>query len=823
MGILSIFNPKHDTDKEVKNFVSHVEKSKNLKSDFSKLTKIVNSFFSKTFGVEYKFTYEDLKFELEQKGLPNELMDNINVVCDDLAKLEFDKNNINKDTLTKISQYLLKLSNDVKGQDFSQTIIEKLDHEVEDFEKSLNESVPKRTKNLDYSMFAPPGFKEQEQKIEKELNEKPKNEIITSESNNEDIIPKTVLEVPKNTEKIRKPKLIIEDRTKIKIVKRAIPEIKLSSLEIKEEQVKNKEKEIEKIEEQISQFENFEKLPSFNVAKKRLNVTPIKKSLKNLIKELESSKKEFKTELSLMDKEKVILKQEKKLVKSKDDKLPEFKIFNKKLDDEITSLNHKRTIIAKKELLVEQKINSLTKLQDHLTDLGKEVKSDNKSLKEKKDFIKSKETVIKKIKNELQKKHISTIKEIEKLRQELNDKQEKFKQLQELINKREEKLHIEESNLLEEKRRHARVIKKLIKDHLKVALFDLSVVERKINELKLQDKELDVKLASMDIEHKQFEKERELLRIELKSKKKYFDEVEKNIKKKNPSFEQIIATVRKTNKTNFELENKLIEFEKFINDTKHEVRMRNQAIELKELDLKSIEKEIDRINLSVNNNKLRLEIREKSLNKRIEPFKSLRQQIRRSISREKRNLKAIEKRLESKGYVINVKLQKTKKLDDYYELESKGLMTNDKNTIEREIKITHSFGGDEIGNPNVLDILRLLNKAKLFISSNQKDKSRDTYLEIQRLFDKLNEFDREELYGEVVQVFKNQPTNVNTNDVEELIAQLEDAIKVNNINMTSQIYQQLQNVYLGLGGEQRNKYYNKIMDLYNQVNHVAAF
>ena len=186
----------------------------------------------------------------------------------------------------------------------------------------------------------------------------------------------------------------------------------------------------------------------------------------------------------------------------------------------------------------------------------------------------------------------------------------------------------------------------------------------------------------------------------------------------------------------------------------------------------------------------------------------------------------MEKRLGVKSSAINSKLSKIKKVDDYYsESMNEMVMKNDGDTIVREITFKHHYPNNDIGNPYVLDILKLLNKAKVFINTNQRNKSRDTYLEVQRLFENLGEEDREELYGEIVTVFKEKPamqdmqriTPVLNTNIDNLIREFESSVASGNSHASGDIYQQLQQTYLDLPKEHKGKYYNRIMNLYSKV------
>jgi hypothetical protein len=973
MGLFSVFT----SNKNNKNLITNLQKfsnnantSKDTKKEYNKLAKLINVFFSTKFQVQYKFTYEDLKYDLNELDLPEYVSKRTGKLLDQLNDLEFDKDKINSEILINISKDMVELVQEMDYNKFDYNKIKQESSSINIEEKKID------IVNYSDDMFLPPNYKNDNKdktnsseklvetknqikekyvpksiitnkkdeikledfpepkipdpndlsfvpkpiKVKKEDSEKklmepktfqpPKPESyekefapkgydidnhvdndvikepnpikIANEKQKIDLKKETFVEIAKEPKdftslNVKEPKPI----TNLKKIKIPVPKIfkKNNLIKSSEDTSSNKpdlpsfgkmdehtQKLFDKIEtikkEPIVAQKSVtnEDLPSFAVGaiypkkeeivnlvttepttkknvtikqtknskqKKsipKINVKPIKKDLDELIQELEQNKNELRKEITLLDKEENIIRQEKDTVPNK--KLPEFNLFHKTIDNELIELSHKKEILEKKEALIQEKLDSLKKIEHNLTNLSVEVKQDHKSIKDTKKFIKAKETVIKKIKLEIKAKYNEAIHEVDNLKHDLKDKENKFLLLQKFYNNREQKLHTEESNLITEKRKYSKIVSNLILNHLESAQAELNHINDKIGQLKLKDKLLDKDLAQQELNKKYIQDEKELIRTTILSKKKYFAEVENAIKEKDPAFEELIDAIALKQDQNVELQDRLMDYEKLIDDARHETRIKTQNLELRDLDLKSINKEIDRLRLDINNHELRLNIRQKQLQKRIDTYLRLRKDVNTSISREKKAIDRMEKRLGVKSSAINSKLSKIKKVDDYYsESMNEMVMKNDGDTIVREITFKHHYPNNDIGNPYVLDILKLLNKAKVFINTNQRNKSRDTYLEVQRLFENLGEEDREELYGEIVTVFKEKPamqdmqriTPVLNTNIDNLIREFESSVASGNSHASGDIYQQLQQTYLDLPKEHKGKYYNRIMNLYSKV------
>ena len=784
---MSLFSNSSDINTQLNNLRKHLKKSKDLSKEFLKLQKLVNAFISEKFGVAHKFTYEDLKFELKEKELPIEVKDKIEILCDDLGVLEFDKEKVNKENLDKIISELIifvsALNTSIKLKSVSEGKKHGLFSRVK---KKKQEPAPGENPdetNLDITplsdeMFAPPELRdaiakqkaaEKEKVVKTTEPEKltdtlpePEHKGLTKNIPKPDKLsdllpdpeePSEVIPVPEDeTEIVSEPETIVPKEKPVeeilvdkkKKTDEKVPVITETKLEKSFNVGKIKQKPVKKIKlkKSVSQTKKAKKsseLPFFESsieAEKFLKIDEkqetVKENLNDLISSLQKNKTELKQELKFINTEENLLKKEKKIIQKKESKeLPEFKLFNKKLDDEITELEHKKQAVLKREKLVNKKLISLKDIETKLTDFSKNIVKDNKLLKKKTEYLNAKEKVIKQIRDELNKKYGITIKEIEDLKKDLKEKEQKFTKLQLFFNSREKKLSVEEANLLNEKRRHAKLVSNLLDNHKLLAEKDLEEIDKKINESKERIGKSSKRIIDHKLKLKNLKKETKIVKEKIANKKLYFKSVEKEFKSRDPKFASLAMKLDTKKQKIVDLEPKLSQFEQDLNKTEQDIKKRKQSLELKELDLTSIEKDINRIKFKLKNSELRVQIREKQLEKRLSSFVKIRKDIKNSIAREKRAVKRIEDNLTKKGVYVSRELGKFEELDKGYDHASDAIFNTGRDTdLEfREVKFTH-LPKEKVGNPNILDILRLLNIAKDFIRSNQTNRSRDTYLQI---------------------------------------------------------------------------------------------
>ena len=789
---MGLFSRSHNLNDEISNqlnkFKHHLFKSNNLDKDYNTLLKIINNFFSKKYDVHYKFTYEDLKYEVLEKVSENQ-KELFSEFCDKLNEFEFDKQKITKQELLNICEKLGKLSNLPRV--------------------TLSDSNEKRIEIRSFSdeMFAPPNFskEELEQNEDIEKIEIQKKDLIKTKEPEKIEIPNSIEEIPVPSPEIIEKPLELEP--------------------IKEKKEKRKKLNVKKSKKLVKKTNALENLPVFEIKKQ-----PVKQNLEEVMSNLKRNKKEISEELFLIKKEQEILEKEKKINLGK--VLPSFKIFNKQKEDEIRELEHKKQALIRKETLLDEKLSELKKIEEQLSSFSKDLKQDKTNIEEKKNYIKSKEKVISEIRKDMEKSYKKAIDEIFVIKSDLKEKEKQFLGIQDFFQKRENRLSVEESNLLSEKRRYSKSVSNLVDKHLEIAKQDLLVTEQVLEKIKQKLQDTDNKIKEYELRYKDLINKKNEIKTDLKEKQEYFSKAEEEFRSRDDEFEELDQNLEKRHKSAIELEKNLEEFEKTLDESHDEIREKTQNIEVKKLDLKSIERDIDRLKFDIKNQENRLEIREKQFAKRDSSLHRIRNEIGKSIANEKRAVKRIEDRLTKEGHNIDTKFRKTEELGKFYDAEfnaeeSLNNYNNDDHELYvKEIKITHEFPEKEIGDPNYLDVLRLLNKARVFIRTNQKQKSRDAYLEIQRIFEGLSEIDKEDLYPQVLDVFKTNTdmmTNMNTDfnkNIDVLIQDFNNSVIQGDLVGSGDIYSELQQRYETLPEEKKPMYFNRIMSIYSKISAV---
>ncbi len=824
----------------IKNFQNELSNTEDSEKEFEKLGKIVNSVFQKSLNLHYKFTYEDLKFETKEMNLDSNIQNRVDSVCDSMNDMEFDKEKITKEKLMDTSNLVLELINTLSGA----PLLEVPEPPKREVEKEEVIEIPE--KEEDKLPVPEPPTEELETKEESSKesftvgeSKLPDKKDIKELKKKLKAKPKKIKKEPEKIEekkskvvKTKNPKKALKKKTKAKIKKE--PEKVTKKKKFKNKKTKSKEniskKTNTKIKPKKKSVSKEKKLPKFKISSTiEKKEEKFKQDLSGIIKNLERNKKEIKEEIGLIGKEQGILEKENKILKRRT-KLPAFKTLSGNIDKELTQLSKKKEELEKKEKEVEERLKAVKEMEKKQKELTKQLGKDEMAIKNEKEFIQTKEKVIKKIKKELEKKYKDAAKEIEYLRKEIEDKEDSFLKLQDFYKNRENKLSLEEENLLKEKRRYAKLVSGLITNHLSVAIRDLKGVNEKLRDVEKKNKELDKKLHEQEKRHKDLIKEKDDIKKDMEQKKKLFDETEKDFEKKGPQFEELDKRLKKKEENLQEREKHLITFGQRVKESQNTARKKEQELEIKELELKSIEKDIERLSFNLKNDNLRLNMREKQLDKRISSYEMLKEDIDRNIRREKRAIRKIEEKLNKRGYGVDRKLRKTEtedekigdKLGSIYELGH----TLKEPTHFKEFKVTHHFPEVEPGSPAILDILRLLNKAQDFINSGRRARSRDVYLEVQRLFEELNEEEKESIYPEILDIFKPKETYKNmyehpiksgNENIDELIHRFENTIISGDLSSSQELYSRLQQKYVQLPPEEKEKYYSKIMDLYNKV------
>ena len=302
------------------------------------------------------------------------------------------------------------------------------------------------------------------------------------------------------------------------------------------------------------------------------------------------------------------MKDEAKLVSKRDKKrtLPEFKIFKKEITKDIDELEKKKQVLKDREKEADSRLKTISDMEKGLKELSKKLNKDEQLLKKEKDLIKTKEKLIKEIKKDLHKKYDEAIKEIENTKVELKDKKSNFLKLQKFYQARENRLSHEESNLLKEKRQYSKLVSGLLNQHFGIAKSDLENTEHRIQELKDKNKEAGKQLKGYEKKFRDLVKEKDRMKNEIIAKKTYFSEVELEFKQKDPKFQTLNEILDKKNMLNIEKESVLLDLKTNIEKADAELKSKIQRLDLKELDLKTAQKDMERLTFDLSNNRNRL-------------------------------------------------------------------------------------------------------------------------------------------------------------------------------------------------------------------------
>ncbi|AJF61108.1 TPA: hypothetical protein HA239_05375 [Candidatus Woesearchaeota archaeon] len=707
---MALFGQEGSSDigfsRQIERFRSGLNSAEDLEKEFHRLSKIVNSFLAEKYGVHYKFTYEDLKFELREKGFSDDMWAKIGGLCDLMDKLEFEKDMISRESLMDAAKRLAGLV--------------------------MSKEIPE-------TKFSPA-----------------------------DLLPE--------------PPQLAEEVHKAPAIEKEMPE-----------------------------------LPKFEPP-------PLKERITGVIKKLKKNRKELDKGLEMIEKEKKIVGQEKKLIKSELKDLPEFKLFNKTLEDEVRELETKKQILKRKEEFILKHIEELTGLQKQTSDQSKQVKEGHISLNKKKDYVETKEKLIAGIKEDLEAKYAETLEEIEKIKTELKEKRASFTKLQKFYRERESRLAMEEENLLNEKRRYAKTISRLIKEHLEIAAGDLLLTQAKIEELKKRCDEADRKIMEYSDKYRSMARRKADLEEATEKRKNFFISLEKEMRSKDAEYASIKKAIDDRRDQLLKLEKKLSVFESGLEELKKRSKNKKVELDMRELDLKATESEIGRIRAGIRASEHSLEIKAREMKKRSDSFVEMETKIKNDIAREKRAVRKTEEELEKQGYAVSRKLKKFEIMENYYDKAAKVALERQDDAheeggrIEREIKITHEFPKRELGSPDVLDILESLKRAKSLIRKNSMEEAREIYVEIQKLFDRLDYRDRDELYRKMIQVFNStSPQDLSSEDIDTLIEEFRDSVSRGDMRTTADIYPKIQYKYASLPQEEKGKYYSQIMELQQKI------
>ncbi len=885
MGLFSFLeNSRHikslrkDFRGDIERYQEEVPISDNLETEFQKLQKLANYVFDAGFSVKYRFTYEDLFLEIKEKELPKEIEDNAKLVCDFLSDMEFDMTKISRPKLLEASDALHNLTIELDGLTAKDPKgVFKLFGKKEKPPKKIvvgltikDPLLPAFTVQPDtddtlYTEAFP--IQENIEDIKKEdivskeiesdpvvVQDEPDADAIYKKAETKIIVPELSVQENK-TEKKDKKETAIKKKTKqekpqiqdlpsfediqttekeTKIDKTAIDKnvnltkiIEPETPSVQETQIAKKEPEtiIKKKTKQLKN--NKHELPSFEEIQTDKKETEIKNNLSDIVKKLEAQKGDIKQGISILSKEKEVLQKQKDQLKKFD--LPRFKAFDDNLSGQIKEIDAKTKKFESTEENVDKKLLAMSEIEKGLKKLSSKLQKDDESIKNRGKFLDAKEKVINDIKKEMDSKYTTAITEIENLKQELAIKEKSFLELQKFYQQRENRLSVEEGNLLDEKRSHGKLVSSLLTKHIEAAQNDLKSTEEKISDVKDRIKKADFGIKETFRKFADISREKENLQKDVKEKQKYFAEIEKGFLEKDPEFDETNKLLDSKIENNIERESAIKSFEKNLDASIEEFKGKTDYFDLKELDIKALGNEIDRIQLNLAARETRVKYLERHVNRRIDSYKSIKKKVSYAITNEKRLLSLVQARLTKKGYVISGKLntlEKNEKIYDEYNRKLKSFGFETQSDPLEDINIE-----SDTGNPSILDILKLLNIARDYLEHHEKDRAKDAYLEIQRVFDDLNEDEREELYPEVTKVFKTRDfthtshhddaltnaedyTNVN---IDELLTRFETFVNNSDYQMSEHIYSKLQERYTELSANDKNRYYPRIIELYNKV------
>ena len=372
---------------KIKDFQSKLTSADDFEKEFNDFAKIVNSLFDKGFGIHYKFTYEDLKLEINEKQLPDNLKKKAEVICDTLNEMEFNKEGITIDKMNDVAGDVIELVNmmgNIKNSDKTENEVK-----VPIQPKEKKKGLFSRFRNKKQQLKTPDTLPEFDIKPLSPIEEKKliENEDIVKVEEPDDLtIPikeKPVEELElSDDDKIKNitqdpedPKLYMpkEDKDIVKPEPQINPEIKSAGPVVAKELTKLVSKETTKKKKQL-----IKKPGSVNVQQKKvvnkktitkkpkagkttvkkkagkiviLKKTQIKKLPKidlkkelnffEIIKEIKDKKTEIKEGVKLINKQEKILDKELKLIEKKDSErpLPQFKVFEKELKSDIDELD----------------------------------------------------------------------------------------------------------------------------------------------------------------------------------------------------------------------------------------------------------------------------------------------------------------------------------------------------------------------------------------------------------------------------------------------------------------------------------------------------
>ncbi|MBN2368482.1 hypothetical protein JXC34_05680 [Candidatus Woesearchaeota archaeon] len=533
-------------------------------------------------------------------------------------------------------------------------------------------------------------------------------------------------------------------------------------------------------------------------------------------------------------------------LKHKKSKLPELKKFKVDLLDRQVDIGDKQRMIRDREQVLDAKLAELRTAKEELDKLYLRFNETKKDIVEKEKIIDEKDRLIKLIKEELQEEGKRVVEEIDKFKKELSEKHDAFLKLRDHYRKREGKLSVEESNLLNEKRKYAKFIEANLNKHKELIRKDMINTESIIKSKKLTIEEVEEKIVKLESEQQELKVEMETIQKETRERREHFDRMEKSFTEKEPVIEKTLYGIQQKETNLLERENKLGEMNRELDLIELKVQKRQHELETNELGHEEHEKKIETLRIKLENKNTSLRLKEFELNKRLSSFDILYRDVNTRIRKRKLALNKLARKITSLKRNLSRKTHSTERLlEGLQELGeeiygSNYDVTSDDLSYLKDNNMEDMWMAGGPGTPALLEVFRLLNIARIALDKQQVEEARDIYLNISNLYEQLPEEEQEEAYNETLKVFKtkearlqetesdkaipieNRPFKLKTHEVtpsniDLLLYQLEDSIKAHDMRTSNQVYYRLQETYTLLPDDERARYYPRIMQLYNQV------
>ena len=133
--------------------------------------------------------------------------------------------------------------------------------------------------------------------------------------------------------------------------------------------------------------------------------------------------------------------------------------------------------------------------------------------------------------------------------------------------------------------------------------------------------------------------------------------------------------------------------------------------------------------------------------------------------------------------------------------------------IVKEYTITQEPGS--FGTPDSLEVFRLLSLAKVLLHKGELEHARSVYDQIARLYQDLPPEEKDIAHTEITAVFKPKP-DTNSN-IDQLITEFEKSVQKKDMMKSSKVYEKIQEEYESLPPEHKDRYYSRIISLYNNA------